>query len=152
MKLKVQKRLAADILKCSIKKIKIDQSRLEDIKESITKKDIRTLIKEGAVQKRKTQESSRGRTRKIKIQKSKGKRKGSGSRKGSPFARLPKKSRWASKIRTQRKHIKELRDNGKINKNTYSDLYMKSKGGFFRSKRHINLYLEEHDLIKNEKQ
>jgi large subunit ribosomal protein L19e len=50
MKLKVQKRLAADILKCSIKKIKIDQSRLEDIKESITKKDIRTLIKEGAVQ------------------------------------------------------------------------------------------------------
>jgi len=149
--MKVQKRLAAKILKCSGKKIKLDPSRLEDIKESITKKDIRGLLKEKAIQKRKIPESSRGRARKIQIQKRKGKRKGTGSRKGTPRARLSKKDRWISKVRAQRKLIKELRDTGKITKKTYQELYMKSKGGFFRSRRHINIYLGEHNLIKNEK-
>lgn len=150
MKLNVQKRLAADMLKCSRKKVKIDFSRAEDIKEAITKKDIRGLIKEKAIQKKKTQEKSRAGARKIKKQKRKGKRKGPGSRKGSPNARLTKKERWTIKVRAQRKLLKELRDDGKITKKIYNELYGKSKGGFFRSRRHINLYIQEHNLIKNE--
>lgn len=150
MILKVQKRLAADVLKCSPKKIRIDFSRAEDIKEAITKKDIRGLVKEKAIVKKKVQESSRSRARKIKKQKSKGKRKGPGSKKGSPHSRLTKKARWAIKVRAQRKLLKELRDNEKITKRVYNELYAKSKGGFFRSRRHINLYIQEHNLIKNE--
>lgn len=151
MKLKVQKRLAASILKCSVKKIKIDPSRYEDIKESITKKDIRGLIKDGAIQKRKTIQHSRARARKIALQKSKGKRRGSGSRKGSIYARQSRKNRWILRIRAQRKLLKGLKESGKISNALFKELYYKSKGGFFRSGRHINLYLEEHSLIKNEK-
>ena len=44
MELKIQKRLAAQILKCSQHKIVFDNSKLKDIKEAITKVDIKTLI------------------------------------------------------------------------------------------------------------
>jgi large subunit ribosomal protein L19e len=151
MKLNVQKKLAAKVFKCSTKKVKIDSSRAEDIKESITKKDIKGLIKEGAITKRKTQENSRSRARKIQKQKSKGKRKGPGSKKGSKNSILSKKDKWIIKIRAQRKLLKELRDTDQITKSIYNQLYLKSKGGFFRSRRHINLYIKEHNLMKNEK-
>ena len=151
MELKVQKRLAAKLLKCSPKKIKIDVSRLEDIKESITKHDIRGLIKDGGLVKRKTQESSRARAKKIKIQKKKGKRKGTGSRKGTSNARLSEKKVWMNTVRAQRRLLKELRDEEKISLKAYRQLYMKSKGGFFRSRRHINLFIEEHNLLKGKK-
>jgi large subunit ribosomal protein L19e len=151
MKLTLQKRLAGSILGCSEKKIRIDASRLDEVKEAITKKDVRGLIKEGAIQKRKDNESSRGRARALREQKKKGKRKGPGSRKGSEYSRLGRKERWIARIRAQRSLIKELKDKGKISKETYNDVYSKSKGGFFRSRRHINLYLEEHGLAKGQK-
>jgi len=47
--------------------------------------------------------------------------------------------------------LKDLRDKDLVTKKDYHELYLKSKGGFFRSKRHIKLYLEEHRLIKREK-
>ena len=52
MRLTLQKRLAAQMLKCSQKKIKVDETRLEDIKEAITKRDIRGLISENAITKK----------------------------------------------------------------------------------------------------
>ena len=44
--LNVQKRLAAQILKCGRNRVRFDPDRLEDIKEAITKTDIRSLIGE----------------------------------------------------------------------------------------------------------
>ncbi len=151
MKLKVQKKLAANVMKCSPKKVKIDPTRLEDIKESITKKDIRGLIKEKAITEKKTQQHSRSRARKIRKQKTKGKRKGPGSKKGTKNSVLSKKDRWMLRIRAQRKLLRELRESKKITNQTYNEMYLKSKGGFFRSRRHIMLYLDEHNMIQNEK-
>jgi len=147
MKLKVQKRIAADVLGCSPKKVYLDPSRAEDIKEAITKKDIRGLIKDGAIVRQKPQEQSRSRARKIHIQKHKGKRKGPGSRKGGEYSIVTRKERWMSRIRAQRNFLSELREGKKIKDDLYHDLYRKSKGGFFRSKRHIRIYLEERGLI-----
>jgi len=151
MKFNLQKRLAADVMNCSEKRIALDKSRLEDIKEAITKIDIRSLINEGAIKKKPIKGNSRVRARKISIQKRKGKRKGPGSRKGKKTARLSKKKAWINKIRKQRKFLKRLRDKELITKQNYHLLYQKAKGGFFRSKRHIKLYLEEHRLIKEKK-
>ena len=150
MKLKLQKRLAADIQGCSEKRILFDKARLEDIKEAITKLDIRSLISDGAIKEKPVKGVSRVRARKTALQKRKGKRKGAGSKKGKSTARLTKKEAWIRKIRIQRKFLKELRDKGLVNKNSYHSLYSKSKGGFFRNKRHIKLYIEERGLIKNE--
>ena len=42
-----------------------------------------------------------------------------------------------------RAFLKELRDKGIISKEDYRVLYAKVKGGFFRSKRHIKLYIAD---------
>jgi large subunit ribosomal protein L19e len=147
-KLKLQKRLAASIIGCSEKRIVFDTDRLEDIKEAITKLDIRALISDGTIKAKPVKGVSKVRARKTALQKRKGKRKGSGSKKGKKTARLPKKQAWVKKIRIQRQFLKSLRDKELITKSSYHSLYQKSKGGFFRSKRHIKLYLEEHNLIK----
>lgn len=143
MKLDNQKRLAAEVLKCSYKRIKFDTDNLSDIKEAITKADIRRLIIGKLIWKENATGVSRVRARKRIIQKRKGKQKGHGSRKGSHNARLPGKRDWINRIRAQREFLALLRDKKAIDDTLYRELYMKSKGGFFRSRRHIKLYLEE---------
>lgn len=147
MKLNVQKKLAAQILKCSEKKIKLDTDRLDEIKESITKQDIRGLIQDKAIVKKHEQGSSRVRARLINAQKVKGKRRGQGSRKGKFHAREPRKDIWMATIRKQRGFIKELRERSLLTTEGFKTLYKKAKGGFFRSVRHIKLYMQENDMI-----
>ena len=149
--LNVQRRLAAQILKCGKNRIRFDPNRLGDIKEAITKTDVRALIGEGAVSKKRLLATSRFWARKRKKQKSLGKQKGFGSRKGKKTARLNPKRTWMNKIRLQRGFIKSLRDKNMITSASYHELYMKSKSGFFRSLRHLSLYTNERGLVKNER-
>ncbi len=151
MKLKTQKRLAAHVLGVSKKRAKFDPERLEDIKEAITKTDMRGLISEKAIRKISKKGTSKARTREAKKQRAKGLRKGPSTRKGTKSARVPRKGVWIKKIRNQREFLKELREKEKISKQTFVDLYKKSKGNFFRSRRHIMIYLKDHKLIENEK-
>jgi large subunit ribosomal protein L19e len=151
MQLKVQKRLAAEIIGCSQKRVWFDETKLDDIKEAITKADIRSLINKGVIQEKPENKTSRGRIRKSKIQKSKGRQRGVGSRKGKSTARLSKKDAWMGRIRVQIEFLRSLKDKALVSKSDYSKLYMKCKGGFFRSKRHIKLYLEENDLLSKKK-
>jgi large subunit ribosomal protein L19e len=148
MQLKIQKRLAAQISKCSESNIWLDSNRLDEIKEAITKADIKSLIKDKAIRSKKPKHTSKFRIRKIKIQKSKGRRSGSGSIKGSKGARLGKKEVWVNHIRVQRSFLKKLKDKKVIDNVAYTSLYRKSKGGFFRSKRHIKIYMQEHGIGK----
>ena len=149
--LRLQKRLAADIMGCSEKRIILDPDKLEDIKEAITKADIRSLIGSSVIKIKPIKGISKIRARKIASQKRKGNRKGAGSRKGRKTARLSRKDMWISKIRLQRKFLKELKEKSLINNSDYHNLYSKSKGGLFRSRRHIKLYIEEHKLFKERK-
>ena len=52
MKLNVQKRVAAGVLKCSPKRVVFDSDRLDEIKEAITKSDLRGLISDRAIVKK----------------------------------------------------------------------------------------------------
>jgi large subunit ribosomal protein L19e len=148
MKLHVQKRLAASVSKRSKKKISIDNSRLEDVKEAITRFDIKSLIKDKAIKVMPIKGSSKVRIRKNQDQKKKGRRKGHGSRKGKATARLSKKDSWMIKIRNQREFLNELKSKDMLDNKVFRNLYNKTKGGYFRSKRHIKLYIEENSLIK----
>ena len=152
MKLTSQRRIAAHVMKCGEGRIWFDQNRLDEIKQAITKADIHHLIHDHAIQKRPQVSISHGRFRKRLIQKRKGRQRGMGSRKGKKTARLNPKLEWAHRIRIQRAFLKMLRDKGIIIPATYHLLYKKAKGGFFRSKRHIKLYLEEHKLGHHETQ
>ncbi|NQU98356.1 50S ribosomal protein L19e [Candidatus Woesearchaeota archaeon] len=148
MKLKTQKKLAAGVFKTSRKKVVFDPERLEDIKEAITKTDIRGLISDKAIKRIQKRGVSKVRVRKNKNQRKKGLRKGASTRKGKKTARISKKEAWMKKIRIQRIFLRELRDKKIITNKTFSDLYLKAKGNFFRSKRHIKIYLDEHKLTK----
>ena len=151
MRLQSQKRLAAKILKVGLDKIWIDPEKLTEVKEAITKEDIRSLIKEKIIRKKPVVGLSRGRARKKTLQKQKGRRKGKGSKKGKATARLPRKKSWMNKIRAQRKLVKSLKEKEKISSKNYLMLRKKMKGGFFRSKRHLKLYLSSNKLVKEEK-
>jgi large subunit ribosomal protein L19e len=151
MKVNVQKRLVAQIIKGSGKRVKFDPTRLEEIKKAITKQDIKGLMQDNAITIKPIRGISRGRIRKAHQQKMKGLRRGQGSRRGKANARLNTKKVWMNKIRLQRSFLRELKEKKVIDPKTFRNLYRKSKGGFFRSKRHIKLYLNEQGLIKNEK-
>ncbi len=144
MKLNLQKRLAAAVAGCPEKRIRFDTERLDEIKEAITKVDIRGLIKDNAIIINQKKGSSKSRIRKNKRQKRKGRQKGFGSRKGKKTTR--QKKGWIKKARLQRNFLSMLREKKIITKSIHRDLYLKVKGGFFRSKRHIKLYIEEHNL------
>ncbi len=139
----VQKRLAASILKCSPYRISFDETKLDEIKEAITRRDVRGLIKKHIIIKSQLWGGSKVRARKIQSQKSKGRRTGAGSRKGKSTARLNPKQAWMARIRVQREFLRVLREKGIITTQAFHDLYLKAKGGFFRSKRHLSIYLKE---------
>jgi len=146
--MKLQKRLAAEIMKCSPKKVQFDTDRLSDVKEAITKADIRAMIKQGVIKAKPVRGVSKVRAKKIKQQKRKGRQKGSGSRKGKFSARADPKLVWMRTVRAQRKFLKELKDKDILVQGSFWELYRKSKGGFFRSIRHIKLFIKEKGMVK----
>jgi large subunit ribosomal protein L19e len=151
MNLKVQKRLAAQILNCSPDRVVFNDDMLDDIKQAITKRDLKLLIGDGAIFKKPGNFTSKVRARKLALQKRKGRRKGEGSKKGKFAARFKPKLTWMNLIRVQRVFLKLLLEKGILTRKAYRELYLKSKGGYFRSKRHIKLYLEEHDELLADK-
>ena len=148
MNLKLQKKLASKIAKVGLGRIRLDSSAEEELKESITKEDVRSLINEGVITIKNKKGVSRGRARKVHEQKKKGRRKGHGKRKGTRSARENPKKTWMNLVRSQRLLLKELKDEGKLVEGCYREVYNKIKGNFFRSKRHLILYLKKNNLVK----
>jgi hypothetical protein len=76
---------------------------------------------------------------------------GFGSRKGTRNARMPEKRSWMETVRPLRKLLRDLRDNGQITRTSYSKIYMRIKGGAFRNKSHLMLYLKENEFLQKAK-
>ncbi len=152
MNLKNKRQMAARLLKVGYDRVWFDPTRSQDLKEAITKDSLRKLLREGALLVKQKKGVSRGRNRTILAQKRKGRRDGPGSRKGTSTSRLSRKSRWIQGIRAQRALFNELIDAQKITPENYRHLRIKAKGGFFRSRRHIKLYITEHNLWVSKQQ
>ncbi len=150
MDVKFQRRLASELLKCGEDRVWIDPNGLDEVKEAVTRDDVRMLIKRGLINKKQVKGTSRARANYLKSQKEKGRRKGHGSRKGRKFARYPRKLRWMKNIRSIRRTLRELRDTGEIDRSTYRRFYMLAKGGTFRNKNHLLMHLQSEGYIKEE--
>jgi large subunit ribosomal protein L19e len=146
--MKLQKKLAADVKGISKSRVKVNPANREQIKEAITKFDIRKLIRDKVIKILPKHGGSRARTRKIHAQKKKGRRRGLGVRKGTAGARQKRKEGWMLKIRAQRKLLKSLKESKLIDSKSYHMLYKKAKGGYFRSVAHIKLFVKENSLLK----
>lgn len=139
------KRLAADIMKVGVSRVRIDPSALDKVEASITREDVKRLIKDGAIYKLPPSTPSRGRWRIRHEKRKKGRQRGPGSRKGPT---IDEKSRWIAKVRAQRRYLKALKMRGLIDAAAYRHVRMLVKGGMFASVRHLKAYLQEHGLLK----
>lgn len=144
-KASLARRLAAEVLGVGESRIWIDPENLDRVAAIISREEVRKLIKEGVIKVRPPSTPSRGRVRIRRKQKKKGRRKGSGSRKGS---RADEKDLWVAKIRALRKYLKYLKRRKLIDRRTYRRLYLMTKGGSFKSVRHLKTYLIEHNLMR----
>jgi large subunit ribosomal protein L19e len=141
-----QRRLAASILNCGEGRVFLDPASQEDLADAVTRADIRGAIKAGVIKRKPIQGTSRVRAKRHAAEVAKGRHQGPGSRRGSPFSRVPRKERWIRRIRAQRELLRELRGAKKIPPSVYREFYRRAKGGMFRSRAHLlqNLKLAGH--------
>jgi len=137
MQLTNQKRLAAKILKCGENRVWVNPDYIDEIASSVQADDIREFIDEGWIKAKPIKGTSRVRARARLEQKRKGRRKGHGKRAGTANARNPRKNRWMRTIRSQRRVLKELREDETIEPSQYRRYYLKAKGGSYRSIAHM---------------
>ena len=146
--LKTQRNIAADILGVGVNRVYIDPDAADDVQMALTRRDIRALIHSGAIQARKIQGISRVRAKELHIKRIKGQRRGHGSRKGTKKARNDIRRDWIYRIRKQRAYLKALRDKNYIDKATYRLLYLRAKGGMFRSANYLKMYIQDNRMSK----
>jgi large subunit ribosomal protein L19e len=144
-----QKRIAAQVLKCGKSRVKLKEA--QEVEEALTRQDVRDLVQKGEIYKEQKKGTSKFASKKRLAQKKKGRMRGMGKRKGTIGARKKDKTKWIEAVRAQRSLLRELRDKKKIDVSLYRKLYARVKGGFFRNRSHIMMYLKEHELMKGMK-
>lgn len=144
-----QRRLAAEILKIGKNRVWIDPERIDDVDAAITREEIRKLIHEKVITSLPVKGVSRSRAKTIIEKKRKGRRQGSGSKTGSPQAKITKKEAWITRIRALRKRLRELKSSRIITESTYRKIYLVAGSGKFESIADLDRYLKTNDLWRN---
>ena len=140
--LKKKRELVARMLNVGANRVRFEPDKLDDIADSITREDIRSLIKNGVIWTAKTKGTSRaGPKANLQVKKKRGI--GTGSKKGKKGARIGKKESYVKKIRTMRYHLKILKSRNDINRDIFWSLYKKVNGGQIRSLSHLRENIRE---------
>ena len=134
MKLDRKKKLAARTLNVGIDRIIFDNKRIDEIKEAITKQDIKDLFNSKA----------------IRIKEKKGKRKIKRKKKRRTVGKVKKtcknkksKQEYVKLVRKLRGYVFELKKAKVINKNKEDELRKRIRAKEFRSKRHLKEILAQ---------
>merc|ERR1711915_879941 len=104
--LKVQKKLAAEVLRCGKRKVWLDPNEIGEIGQANSRQNIRKLVKDGLIIKKPPNVHSRARCRKKQEARRKGRHMGFGKRKGTDNARA---KMLADQAEARRSKAKEAR-------------------------------------------
>ena len=126
-----RKALASKVLGVGKNKIVFDISRLAEIKEAITKQDIRDMYNDGIISIR----EKTGRRKKEKRT----------TRRG--FGKIKKKIRnrkgnYVILVRKLRAYVKELKSHGKLDREKYIEFRKQIKARTFKNKAHLKEHME----------
>ena len=146
--LRLQKRLAATVLKCGKGRVWIDPNECNEVALANSRKNVRKLVKDGLIMRKQVQMHSRSRCKRMQEAKRKGRHNGTGKRKGTRNARMPVKVLWMRRQRVLRRLLVKYRDAKKISKDIYHHFYLGSKGNLFKNK---SVLIEAIHKMKQEK-
>ena len=121
MKLTTQKRMSAELLEVGENQVCFDHLRLDEIKQAITKQDIRDLIKDRAIRKRP------GIAKPVKVSR---KRTGAGRRK---FRVKTRKRDYINKIRKIRTYVRDQMNAKSLDKTLAHAVRKYAKAGQFKN-------------------
>lgn len=131
-----KRELISRILGVGVNRVRFEPDKLEDVADSITRENMRSLIGNGTIWTVKTRGTSRARAEaKLAIRRKHGI--GAGSKKGKKSTRVGKKKLYVVRVRAMRRHLKVLKDRKDISSETYWSTYKKINGGHVRSLAHL---------------
>ncbi|MGC8648813.1 MAG: 50S ribosomal protein L19e [Candidatus Micrarchaeia archaeon] len=150
MSIELTKRIAADILNRGISSIKITEKGLPEAKKAITREDVKKLIKDGLIYADAIKHNKSRYGKELKIKRAQGRRRGTGSKKGTKKARggIEHKKR----IRALRRILLALKKDKTINNERFKAFYKLAKGGTFQNKATMLSHIKESGInIDDEK-
>lgn|ERR671925_45344 len=131
-----KRELIARILGVGVNRVRFEPDKLDDVADSITRENMRTLINNGTIWTIKPKGTSTARAKaKLAVRRKRGT--STGSKKGKKSARTGKKQVYVARIRAMRYHLKVLKDRNDITRGIYWSLYRKVNGGQVRSLAHL---------------
>ncbi len=137
-----KRELISRILGVGVNRVRFEPDKLEDVADSITRDNMRNLIRNGTIWTIKPRGTSRARAEaKLAVRRKHGS--GAGSKKGKKSARVGKKEFYVVRTRAMRRRLKVLKDRKDISSEKYWSTYKKINGGHVRSLAHLRDILRE---------
>ncbi len=148
MSLKTARRVAAYELGAGEARIRFKPESLTKAAEALTREDIRGLVKDGAIY----ADAPGGQTRLLgqhyDRQRKKGRKRGRGNRSGKMYSRISQKEDWMLRVRSQRRFLAKLKEEGKIAGADARHAYLMVKGRAFKGIGALEAHLKEKKMLK----